>query len=202
MVDWNRKYRDSPVPLFGTEPNEYLRQALARSDLAVASALCLGDGDGRNGGWLAERGVRVTAVDISAVATDQARARDTARGVAVARLVADLADWEPPPGAAWDAVVVLYLQCERDVRRRALERAAAALTPGGWVVAEGFTPGAQDDSFLGPRQPDILYDLADLTAALPGFRVIEAFTGTTWLEEGERHRGPARVARLLARKPF
>ncbi|MCB2101870.1 MAG: class I SAM-dependent methyltransferase [Rhodobacterales bacterium] len=201
MADWDSKYRDTPVPLFGTEPNEYLRQALARSDVDPRSALCLGDGDGRNGGWLAERGLRVTAVDLSAVATEQAQARDAGRGVAVERLVADLAHWAPPPGAAWDAVVLLYLQCESAVRRCALERAAAALTPGGWVVAEGFTPGATDDSFLGPRQPDILYDLEDLAAALPGFQVVEAFTGTTWLEEGTRHRGPARVARLLARKP-
>ena len=47
--------------------------------------LSLADGDGRNGCWLAEQGFEVTAVDVSSVATECARALDSRRGVTVER---------------------------------------------------------------------------------------------------------------------
>jgi len=204
MPNWDKRYRDSPERLFGDEPSQYLRQVMARSDMAgdvaPATALMLGDGDGRNGTWLAGQGVHVTAVDISAVATEQALAHDRAAGVQVERIVADLADWSVPAGAVFDAVFMLYLQCEAQVRRDALARSAAALAPGGLIVVEGFSrAGACSDS-LGPKDPDHLYDLAALSETLAGYRLLEAFDGVAWLDEGVRHQGEARVVRLLARK--
>src|SRR5690606_6359947 len=97
-------------PPFGTAPNEYLRMVCARSGFAARTALSLADGDGRNGRWLARQGLAVTAVDVSAVATERALALDRAGGVAVERVTADLADWTPAAGRTWDAVVLIYLQ--------------------------------------------------------------------------------------------
>ena len=87
MKDWNSRYAkagtDAEARMFGTQPCEYLREVLARTDVAPRSALCLGDGDGRNGTWLAAQGIAVTAVDLSDVATDHARHHDAAAGVTV-----------------------------------------------------------------------------------------------------------------------
>jgi len=201
MADWDERYGSADVRLFGERPNEYVREVLARSDFRAESVLCLGDGDGRNGGWLAEQGLAVSAVDISAVATEQALAHDRARGVTVERIVADLAEWQPPAGRTWDAVFLIYLQCESAVRTGAVRRAAAALPAGGWFVAEGFARSGAAEDGLGPKAPDLLYDLDELTAALPGFRIAEAFEGTVWLSEGKRHEGAARVVRLAAQRP-
>ena len=201
MSNWDKRYRESPERLFGAAPIQYLRQVMARSDVAPERALMLGDDDGRNGTWLAGQGVQVTAVDISAVATEQAMAHDRAAGVRVERIVADLADWSAPAGAVFDAVFMLYLQCEARVRLDSLARGAAALAPGGLFVAEGFSRTGASTDGLGPKDPDHLYDLASLSDALAGFRLLEAFDGVTWLDEGARHQGEARVVRLLARKP-
>jgi len=200
MTDWDKKYAGGTERLFGDAPSEYVREVLARSDFDARSALCLGDGDGRNGGWLASRGIAVTAVDISAVATAQALDHDRALGVTTKRIVADLADWRPGAGRSWEAVFMFYLQCESAIRYRAIATATAALAPGGWFVAEGFTRPETGDFGLGPKEPDLFYDIEALTNALPGFRVIEAFKGATWLEQGVRHRGTAHVVRLLARR--
>ncbi|MEQ8665564.1 MAG: class I SAM-dependent methyltransferase [Rhodospirillales bacterium] len=200
MVDWNRRYRESGQRLFGSLPNEYLREVLARSDVDPRRVLCLGDGDGRNGTWLAGEGCRVTAVDVSAVATEQAVALDRAAGVTVERVTADLADWRPGGGDTWDAVAMIYLQCEETVRSRAIAESAAALDDGGWFIAEGFSRAGVDADSPGPKSPDLLYYLHDIAAALPGFRIVEAFDGAVWLEEGARHRGHAFVVRVLARK--
>lgn len=202
MTDWDRKYAGGGDRLFGDAPSEYLREVLARSDFDARTALCLGDGDGRNGGWLASRGLAVTAIDISRVATEQAFEHDRALGVAAERIVADLADWWPGAGRSWDAVFMMYLQCESAVRLRAVGTATTALAAGGWFVAEGFARPEGGNSDLGPQEPEMLYDLEALVDTLPGFRIIEAFKGVTWLDQGTRHRGTAHVVRLLARRRY
>lgn len=205
MKDWNTRYAkagtDGDSRLFGDQPCDYVRAVLARSDVSPRSALCLADGDGRNGGWLAEQGIAVTAIDASTVATDLARTHDKTRGVAVERIAADLADWTPPTGRTWDAVFLMYLQCEAAVRLHAARTAAAALAPGGWFVAEGFAPAGAGGRSLGPEDPDLLYELGDLLDVLPGLEVMEALKGRIRVNEGLRHRGEARIARLLLRKP-
>lgn len=201
MVDWNKRYTETDSRLFGDQPNEYVREVLARSDFQPRTALCLADGDGRNSGWLAEQSLTVTAVDISSVATEQALAHDRARGVSVERIVADLADWQPPAGRQWDAVFILYLQCESDVRIRIFRDAVRALPDGGWIVAEGFSGGSGEVGRLGPKMPDLLYSLPALTKALDNCRIIEAFEGRTWLDEGTKHQGDAHVIRILAQRP-
>ena len=134
---WDRRYRAAVAPPFGEAPNEYLRMVCARSDFAARRVLSLADGDGRNGAWLAGQGLTVTAIDVSAVASERAQALDRRRGVAVTRITADLADWQVPPGETWDAVFLIYLQGTGALRLRALALAAAALAPGGWLGVEG-----------------------------------------------------------------
>ena len=197
---WDKRYRAAAAPPFGEAPNEYLRTVCARSDFAARSALCLADGDGRNGRWLAGQGLAVTAVDVSAVATERALDLDRRRGVSVERIVADLAEWTPDRRRAWDAVFLIYLQGTGTLRRRALQLGAAALAPGGWLVVEGFSTAQGARPEMGPDDLDRLYDLAELREALPALQVVEALAGRVLLSEGTRHRGEAEVVRYAARR--
>ena len=198
---WDKRYRAAKEPPFGEAPSEYLRMILARSDFAARRVLCLADGDGRNGAWLAAQGCAVTAVDCSAVATERAQDLDRRRGVAVTRLVADLADWAPAPGDSWDAVCVIYLQGTSALRLRTLRLGAAALTPGGWLVVEGFSKKQAGRPDIGPDDPDRLYSLEEVRAAAQRLEVVEALAGRILLEEGPRHSGEAEVVRFAARRP-
>jgi hypothetical protein len=197
---WDKRYGGADAPLFGEAPNEYLRMVCARSDFAVRTALCLADGDGRNGRWLAAQGLAVTAVDVSAVASEQARTLDGRCGVGVERLTADLVDWTPDSGRAWDAVFLIYLQSDWALRRRVLEVGAAALAPGGWLVVEGFAKAQGPRPGMGPEDADRLYSVEELRATLPGLQVVEALSGRVLLDEGARHRGEAEVVRFAARR--
>ena len=98
MVDWDKRYSEAAEPLFGDDPNNYVIQTIVRPDFQVTSALCLADGDGRNGRFLARRGIQVTAVELSGVATGFARAKDQGAGVRVERVQGDLAVWAPREG--------------------------------------------------------------------------------------------------------
>ena len=205
MPDWDAKYRAAPEGLFGAAPSEYLRAVAARSDFRARSALCLADGDGRNSRWLALRGLAVTAVEASAVAVANARALDRAAGARVERIEADLETWRPPAGDGgaerrWDLALLLYFQGPAALRAHALRLAWDALAPGGRLVVEGFAKD-QAERPGGPSTPEHLYDLAEIAAALPGHRLLEALSGLVRLDEGPRHQGEMAVLRVLAEKP-
>lgn len=199
MVDWDKRYADAEAPLFGGAANNYVVQTVARADFGARSALCIADGDGRNGRYLARQGLDVTGVDISTIGTEQAIALDEADGVKVERVAADLAQWQPKPERCWGAVFLIYLHCEEQVRRRAVALAAAHLEPGGWFVAEGFAANFSDGPRMGPGNTSLLYDAAEFDQWLPGFELIEALTGVIRLQEGSKHQGLAQVVRYTAR---
>jgi len=196
VVDWDARYLKRDGPLYGGAPNEYVREIAARSDFAARSALMLADGDGRNGRFLATRGLAVTAVDLSGVATERAIAADRDAGVAVERIAADLATWRPRNAAVYDAAFMIYLHCDPPTRDRALRSAIDHLAPGGWLVIEGFAKGQAARDGMGPGDPSLLYAVDELIAAAPGLEVIEALEGRVRLREGEGHRGEALVVRL------
>jgi hypothetical protein len=73
---WNKRFSGDDY-LFGTAPNEWLRQHAAvwqRGDRVLSIA----DGEGRNSVWLASRGLVVDAFDIAELGV--AKARGVIRG--------------------------------------------------------------------------------------------------------------------------
>lgn len=109
--------------------------------LPAGAALDLGCGEGGDAVWLARRGWRVTAVDVSATALARAGAHAADAGVEVRFERHDLA--HTFPDGAFDLVSAQYFQSPVDFpRARALRRAAAAVRPGGLllVVDHGAAP--------------------------------------------------------------
>ncbi|GIX08303.1 class I SAM-dependent methyltransferase [Elioraea sp.] len=192
---WQHRYATEPW-LFGRAPNLYLRSLGCRLPRA-GRALCLGEGEGRNAVWLARRGLAVTAVDFAPAALARARSLAAEHGVAVETIEADVARWRAPE-AAFDLVTLIFLQLSPDERVPAHRAAMAALAPGGLLVLEAFAKG--DRLACGPRSDDSRYDEAMLRADFAGLEILELLAGTVALEEGEGHRGPARVVRLFARR--
>lgn len=103
--------------------------------LPPGAALDLGCGEGGDAIWLAERGWRVTAVDVSATALERASAEATAAGVAdrIDFQRHDLAD--SLPEGAFDLVSAQYLQSPIEFpRERVLREAASTVAPGGLLL--------------------------------------------------------------------
>src|SRR5207245_4176946 len=95
--------------------------------------------------WLARRGWRVTAVDISGVALGRAAAHAAAAGDDVAGLIrwqrADLLE-AAPPERAYDLVTAQYLQLPTQERRVLYRRLAAAVAQAGTLLIVGHHPAA------------------------------------------------------------
>ena len=101
---WESRY-DSDEYLYGTEPNDFLRSTVA--DLAPGSALCIADGEGRNGVYLASLGHRVTSVDLTESGMAKAAQLAAANDVDLATVVTDLADFDFGVDQ-WDLIVSIF----------------------------------------------------------------------------------------------
>ncbi|MGW0521812.1 class I SAM-dependent methyltransferase [Crossiella sp. NPDC003009] len=112
------------------------------TDLPPGLALDLGCGSGGDSLWLARRGWQVTAVDISAVATQRLAARAQSLGLGE-HLHAQSHDLrESFPSGRFDLISAHYLHTPFDLDRASVLRTAAhALRPGGrlLVVDHGST---------------------------------------------------------------
>jgi len=86
--DWDERYQEGGDRLWSGEPNGVLVAEVA--DLPPGTALDVGCGEGADAIWLARRGWRVTAVDISGVAIERGREVAAAAGVDVDWRQADL----------------------------------------------------------------------------------------------------------------
>lgn len=199
MTFWDQNF-SAPGYQYGTEPNAFLREQAFR--LQPGNRVLLpGDGEGRNGVWLAVQGHRVTSVDLSLVGLNKARQLAAGKGVELAILQADLADWAPEP-ASFDALVLTYVHLPPAIRASAHARLAAGLRDGGWLILEAFHPAQLAHGSGGPRDPAMLYDLVMLRADLAGAHLQEALAweGQTMLDEGPGHQGLAHVTRYVAQK--
>jgi SAM-dependent methyltransferase len=198
MNFWDERFA-GPGYKYGTEPNAFLRAQAAR--LAPASRVLVpGDGEGRNGVWLAQQGHRVTAVDASAVGLQKARELAATQGVTVTTELADLGDWSPVP-ASVDAVVLIYTHLPGTIRQGAHRRLAQGLRPGGWLLLEAFHPAQLAHSSGGPKDADMLYTPELLDADFAGLLApVLAWHGETTLSEGPGHQGLAQVTRWVGQR--
>jgi hypothetical protein len=197
---WNSHYAE-PGYIFGTAPNAFLASEAHR--FAPAGRILVpGDGEGRNGVWLAEQGLAVTSVEASAVGVQKARALAAERGVRLDIQHANLDAWDWPEGS-FDGVATIFVHFEPHVRRAMHRRMLAALELGGIIVLEAFAPRHVENRKAGSRggpPPEMLYAIdmlrEDFTEAAVELLREEEVT----LDEGTRHQGRAHVVRLVARR--
>jgi SAM-dependent methyltransferase len=183
---------------YGTAPNAFLVEQAHRLRPG-ADVLVPGDGEGRNGVWLAQQGYRVTAMDGSAVGLQKAQALAAERGVTIGIVLGDLAYWTPAP-AAFDALVLTFVHLPPAIRANAHRRLAAALRPGGWLILEAFHPLQLPLTSGGPKDPAMLYTLDLLREDFAGLREVMAWQGETMLDEGPGHQGAAQVVRWMGQQ--
>lgn len=150
---WDTRYRQSDQ-IWSGNPNAVLVREV--TGLEPGSALDLGCGEGADAIWLARRGWRVTAVDISQVALDRA-ARYAAEADVAGRI-----DWQRHdlgvsfPAGTFDLVSAHFLHSHGDMpRERILRTAASAVVPGGVLLVVGHAghPSWEHDPHSGVRLP-------------------------------------------------
>jgi SAM-dependent methyltransferase len=196
---WDRRYAQEAY-FFGEAPNAFLVGQAGRLKVGDR-ALAVADGEGRNGVWLAERGLSVLSVDSSAVAQAKARRLAEARGVDIELQHADLETWSWPQDA-FDVVAGIFIQfAPPALRTRLFAQMARALRPGGLLLLQGYRVEQIAYGTGGPSAPENLYSEELLREAFADFEILELKSHDTLIHEGPGHDGMSALVDLVAQRP-
>jgi len=190
---WDERY-SQPGFAYGTEPNEFLAALAGR--IPVGPVLSLGEGEGRNAAFLASLGHRVVAVDQSEVGLAKARKLAADRGLTIETVCSDIAAFAIEPGA-WTGIVSVFCHLPRRIRRPLYAAAVQGLRPGGVLVLEAYTPKQIGRGTGGPKDPDMLPTLAELTEELAGLEFVHVRELDREVREGAYHTGVASVVQVM-----
>lgn len=196
-MSWDERFAREEY-VYGKKPNAFLVRQMA--ELAPGSRVLVpGDGEGRNGVWLARQGMRVLSVDSSSVGLAKTRRLADDCGVAIETECADLAAWEWPD-SEFDAVVSIFLHLPPEVRSDIHAAMLKALKPGGRIILQAFRPEQVGYESGGPRTVSWLYTATMLAADFAEADILINEVELVALDEGPLHQGPAATIGVVARR--
>jgi SAM-dependent methyltransferase len=128
----------------------------------------MGMGEGRNAVFLAQKGYKVTGIDISSVAVKKSYLLAQEFGVKIKGVVASLKEYKIQP-STFDAIVCFYY-----VDRSLVEKIRTWLRPGGILIYEAYTTREKARRRKGSNgdQEDYLKE-QELLRLFPGMRVLK-----------------------------
>ncbi len=185
---WNARYlanrehdlRRQPYALVRSYANQLPQGGLA---LEVAA------GSAPAGIFLARRGLRVIAMDISEAGLRLAQQRAREASLSLSLAVMDMNDpWLPP--SRFDVILNFYY-----LSRPLFESYRQALKPGGWLFFETFVQDAQKKG-----NPAHTLEPGELDSVFQDWEIL--YRTETWRRRGGGVFASRRIAQLVARKPY
>lgn len=162
---WDKRYQ-RPTYVFGKSPARFLSENYQFIPFE-SSVLDMGMGEGRNAVFLAQKGYRVTGIDISSVAVKKAHLLAEEFGVKFKGIVASLNDYKISPGS-FDAIICFYY-----VDRSLIERMKSWLKPGGILVYEAHTLSEMKSNKTAEQNPDYYLKEQELLHLFKGMQILK-----------------------------
>jgi len=192
---WNERYAGEEY-IYGTEPNDFLAEHAGK---LTGPVLSLAEGEGRNGVFLASRGLEVHGVDGSAVGLEKARKLAASRGVEIETEVADLAVFVPRANH-YGAVVSISAHLPSAIRARLYPLVERCLVPGGILLLEAYSEAQIDRDTGGPKDLDLLMSVEKIERELPSLEPLLLRELEREVREGAYHTGVASVVQFLGKR--
>ena len=194
---WNDRYREE-VYVYGTVPNAFLAESIQYVP-QHGRVLCLGDGEGRNGVYLAKHGLNVTSVDLSAEGKRKAEKLAQYENVGLNYIVGDLEFYDIGQGV-WDGIVSIFCHLPSALRKKVHAACVQGLKAGGVFLLESYAPEQLRFNTGGPKDVDMLLDISTAKSELLGLDFIVCRAKERVVIEGEFHSGQAAVTQIVATK--
>jgi len=192
---WNKRYKEE-VFAYGIEANDFLKQQTFPSGSKI---LCLAEGEGRNGVFLAEQGHDVTCVDYSEEGIRKMTQLAEIKGVVIHPICADLNDIQLEANT-WDGIVIIFGHFPEELRKKVHGQLFAALKKGGKLVMESYHKDQVNFKTGGPMTSTLLYSEEELRSDLHAFSQLEIKQLAREVHEGEFHFGNSAVIQVIAEK--
>jgi len=162
-AQWDERYSKKTF-VYGKSPAQFLSENYQYIPYEGA-VLDMGMGEGRNAVFLAQKGYKVTGVDISSVAVKKAYLLAQEFGVKIKGVVASLSDYKIQPNS-YDAIICFYF-----VDRNLIEKIKTWLRPGGVLIYEAYTK--REWSKQKRQDSNEFLEEQELLKLFPGMRVLK-----------------------------
>lgn len=181
---WDERYRDADQ-LWSGHVNGSLEAEI--NEVRPGRALDVGCGEGADAFWLVEQGWTVSAIDISSVAVDRARAEADRRSVSVEWIAGDALD-QPFESDSYDLVSLQYPAFAIDRLDDVVDILGSAVASGGVLLVVGHAfPDDIDEADEMPFDPTDYVQPGDLAERLGDGWTVEVFE--TRPRPGDHHHG-------------
>ncbi len=160
---WDQRYNKRSY-IYGKSPAKFLAENFDFIP-SGSSILDMGMGEGRNAVFLAQKGHKVTGIDISSVAIKKARKLARERGVKIKTILGSL-DKYKFGDEEFDVIICFYF-----VARNLNSKIRKWLKPGGLLIYEADTLKEFERTNVGER--DYYLKPQELLKMFPGFKVIK-----------------------------
>ena len=194
---WDERYSEEGFA-FGEQPNDFLVEV--ETTLTKGDTLMLGDGDGRNGVWMAQQGHDVVSVDLSTVGVEKSKKLAVQRGTTIDARVGDLETFDMG-SVQWDNVVSIFCHVPSVIRRRVHANIKMALRPGGRFVLESYNAANIGRGVGGPQSADLTVELEELETDFSGWNLEVHRAIDRNIIEGKYHSGHSSTVQFVAVKP-
>lgn len=202
---WNERFSTNEY-VYGKEPNVFLKEFFAKnSDLFKNPVLMLGDGEGRNGVFLATQGLDVTSLDYAEKGLEKAKKLAEENNVKIKTILADVNEFDFGENR-WGTIVLIYLHLYLEERMRLYEKVKSALVNGGIFFVEAFSKDQLNYNSGGPKDLDLLFDKMELDKVFSNisdkmkFEILHSEQKVVILHEGRLHEGEGSVVRFVCKK--
>lgn len=193
---WNERYAEKAYA-YGQQPNDFLKAQEIGAHLKV---LCLAEGEGRNGVYLAKLGNEVTCVDYAEAGLVKTQTLAKENEVDLSCVCADLGEMKLQANS-WDVIVAIFAHFPKSVKSHIWPQIYTALKPGGKLIMEVYDQEQLRFGTGGPQHADLLYSQEELQDLLVGdFKNIQIEKVYRAVHEGTYHNGASATLQVLAVK--
>ncbi len=193
---WDERYGVDGY-VYGREPNLFLKQNV--NSIPKGNILCLADGEGRNGVWLAKQRYRVTSIDFSLKAIEKTNRLAQENNVSIKTICADLLNYDFGQNK-YDGIVSIFAHFRIEEINKLHSKYLNALKPNGVFFMEVFAKEQLPLNTGGPKDISLLYDTQDIQNSFPTGKIEMLKKDVVYLHEGDMHDGKAVVVRAIVRK--
>jgi len=209
---WDARYGGNDF-LFGTKPNDFLK-SVSDSLKPAANILCLADGEGRNGVYLASLGHHVTSIDQSVVGLAKAQALAAKHNVSIETIQADLSDYDFSDSdfsnsdfsnsdlgeRQWDCIVSIFFHMPLALKDIIYPRVIRALAPNGKFILESYRPEQLNMGTGGPPLAENMLTKQEIESRFSALTTLHLSSIEREVIEGTGHTGQAAVVQFIGQK--
>jgi SAM-dependent methyltransferase len=199
---WDDRYSNENYA-YGVSPNNYFKHAIETYGL-TGSILLPAEGEGRNALYAAQKGLNVTAFDISEEGKKKALQLAKQGNVEINYAVGNFLDLDLI-NTQYDCAALIYAHFPTAILSIYHKKIAELIKPGGFLILEGFSTGHlelrnKNPKVGGPNKLEMLFSKETIKRDFPNFEIIQLEEVEIELNEGEFHNGTGKVIRFIGKK--